>query len=52
MFDYIYKFAKENNCDFISLIAQNENKIAQSFYEKLGYNKEVGYVKLINKDTW
>lgn len=52
MFDYIYEFAKENNCDFISLIAQKENKIAQSFYENLGYNKEVGYVKLINKDTW
>ncbi len=52
MFDYIYQFAKQNNCDFISLIAENNNTIAQSFYEKLGYIKEVGYVKLIDKEQW
>lgn len=49
MFEYIYQFAKENNCDFISLIAKTDNIIAQSFYEKIGYTKEVGYVKLINE---
>lgn len=49
MFEYIYQFAKQNNCDFISLIAETDNTIAQSFYEKLGYIKEVGYVKLVNK---
>jgi len=52
MFEYIYEFAKDNNCDFISLIAESDNKIAQAFYEKLGYIKEVGYVKLINKNNW
>lgn len=48
MFEYIYEYAKNNGCDFISLIAEKDNKIAQSFYEKLGYNKEIGYIKLIN----
>lgn len=52
MFEYIYKFAKQNNCDFISLIAETNNTTAQSFYEKIGYNKEVGYVKLIDKEKW
>lgn len=52
MFEYIYQFAKQNNCDFISLIAEKDNTIAQSFYEKLGYTKEVGYVKLIDKLKW
>ena len=37
MFEYIYKFAKQNNCVFISLIAEEDNIVAQSFYEKLGY---------------
>ena len=52
MFEYIYEFAKKNDCEFISLIAENDNKVAQSFYESLGYMKEVGYVKLINKKVW
>ena len=52
MFEYIYKFAKQNNCVFISLIAEEDNIVAQSFYEKLGYIKEVGYVKLIDKEKW
>lgn len=51
MFEYIYEYAKNNGCDFISLIALNDNKVAQSFYEKLGYNKEIGYVKLVNKKS-
>lgn len=46
MFEYIYQFAKQNECSFISLIAEKDNTIAQSFYEKIGYSKEVGYVKL------
>ena len=50
MFEYIYKFAKENNCEFISLIAESNNAIAQAFYESLGYMREVGYVKIINKE--
>lgn len=49
MFEYINKIAEENNCSFISLIADSNNKKAQLFYEKLGYTREVGYVKVINK---
>ena len=52
MFEYIYQFAKDNNCDFISLIAESDNIAAQSFYDNLGYIKEVGYVKLIDKQKW
>lgn len=52
MFEYIYDFAKKNNCDFISLIAETENEAAQSFYDSLGYMREVGYVKLVNKKNW
>lgn len=51
MFEYIYQFAKNNNCDFIALIAESNNTVAQSFYEKLGYTKEFGYVKLIDKKS-
>ena len=48
MFEYIYDYAKENNCDFIALLASPNNKEAQAFYESMGYNKEVGYVKHID----
>ena len=50
MFEYIYKFAQDNNCDFISLIADSNNKGAQSFYDSLGYTREVGYTKFVNKE--
>lgn len=52
MLDYIYNYAKDLCCDFISLIAEEDNIIGQKFYESLGYEKEVGYVKLVNKQTW
>lgn len=52
MLDYICNYAKELGCDFISLIAEKDNAIGQKFYESLGYEKEVGYVKLINKQNW
>lgn len=51
MFEYIYQFAKDNDCDFISLTAENNDYIAQSFYESLGYRKEVGYFKIIDKKS-
>ena len=47
MFEYIYQFAKQNKCDFICLIAERDNIVAQSFYEKIGFSKEVGYVKFV-----
>lgn len=49
MFDYIYDFAKKNDYSFISLIADSKNTVAQAFYESLGYKKEIGYVKLVDK---
>lgn len=49
MFEYIHEFAKQNGCAFISLIAKTDNTIAQSFYENMGFIKEVGYVQLINE---
>lgn len=48
MLDYIYKFAYQNNCDFISLLAEKSNIIAQAFYENAGYKKEIGYIKPVN----
>lgn len=51
MLEYIYTYAKNLGCDFISLIAEKDNIIGQKFYESLGYEKEVGYVKLINKQN-
>lgn len=48
MFEYIYDYAKERNCDFIALLASPSNKVAQGFYESMGYNKEVGYIKHID----
>lgn len=52
MLDYIYNYAEYLGCDFISLIAEEDNLIGQKFYDSLGYKKEVGYVKLINKQKW
>lgn len=49
MLKYIYEYAENLGCDFISLIAEKENNVGQKFYESLGYKKEVGYVKLISK---
>ena len=47
MLQYIYDYAKDNNCDFIALLASPDNVVAQTFYENMGYNKEVGYIKHI-----
>lgn len=52
LLDYIYELGKTLNCDFISLIAETENEIGQKFYDSLGYQREVGYVRLIGKQKW
>ena len=52
MFEYIEQYAREHHCDFINLTAEMKNKTAQSFYESMGYKKEVGYLKLIDKEQW
>lgn len=49
MLDYIYEYAQSLDCQFIALIAEKNNIIAQQFYDSLGYIKMIGYVKLINK---
>lgn len=48
LLEYINNFAKENNCQFIALLAEKDNETAQTFYEKLGFSKEVGYIKFID----
>lgn len=48
MLAYIEDFAKKNDCIFISLFADSENKNAQSFYENLGFSKEIGYFKFFD----
>jgi len=52
MLNYIYDYAKKLECDFIALIAESNNIVGQQFYENLGYIKEIGYVKLMNKEKW
>lgn len=49
LLNYIYEYANKLECQFIALIAESDNVVAQRFYEKLGYAKEIGYVRLINK---
>ena len=52
MLNHIYEYAKKLDCGFIDLIAEKDNVIGQKFYESLGYYKQVGFVKLINKEKW
>ena len=52
MLNHIYEYAKKLDCEFISLIAETDNIVGQQFYESLGYIKEIGFVKLINKEKW
>lgn len=44
---YINNFAKEIDCQFIALLAEKDNLIAQQFYENFGFSKELGYVKYL-----
>lgn len=52
MLNHIYEYAKKLDCEFIALIAEKDNIIGQKFYKSLGYYKQVGFVKLINKEKW
>ena len=47
--EYIMKFAEEHNCSFVALLAEKDNKVAQSFYESLDYDKNIGYIKMLDK---
>lgn len=50
LLDYIYNYAKSLGCDFIALIAEKDNTVGKKFYESLGYQKEIGFIKLIDKE--
>ncbi|MCI8396304.1 MAG: GNAT family N-acetyltransferase [Clostridia bacterium] len=47
LFEYIEKIAKDMNCEFICLIADKNNTVANQFYKSLGYECESGYVKFL-----
>ena len=52
IFEYIFNYAKNNDYDYILLVTESENKIAQSFYKKLGYKEEAGFINLMGRDEW
>lgn len=45
MIEYIDDYRKKMNCSFIALLAEKNNKVAQSFYESLNFEKIIGYIK-------
>lgn len=45
LFKEIERLAKQRNCDFMCLMAEKENKIANDFYQSLGYESVNGYFK-------
>lgn len=47
LFEHIEKIANEYNCEFICLLADKENNVANHFYTKLGFKTENGYVKVL-----
>ena len=47
LFEYIEKIAKDKNCEFICLMADKNNTVANQFYKSLGYECESGYVKFL-----
>ncbi len=50
LFEYIEKKLKEMNCEFISLIADKDNVLANEFYKRLGYERDNGYVKVLKNE--
>lgn len=48
LFQYIEEIAHNINCEFICLITEKNNIGANTFYEKLGYKCENGYIKMLN----
>ncbi len=49
LFEYIEKMAEDMKCEFICLIAEKENIVANQFYKELGYECENGYVKFLRR---
>ncbi len=48
LFQYIEQLAKDKKCEFICLLAEKGNIPANNFYQKLGYECENGYVKMLS----
>ena len=51
LFRYIENMAKYMNCEFICLIADKDDTIANEFYKSLGYECESGYVKFLRRQS-
>lgn len=51
LFKYIENMAKDMNCEFICLIADKDDTIANEFYKSLGYECESGYVKFLRRQS-
>lgn len=49
LFEYIEKIAKHIHCEFICLIADKDDTVANQFYKNLGYECESGYVKFLRR---
>lgn len=47
LFKHIEEIADENNCEFICLLAEKENDVANYFYTKLGFKNENRYLKVL-----
>lgn len=45
LFEHIERIAKGINCEFICLLADKDNNVANEFYKKLNYECNNGYVK-------
>lgn len=45
MIEYIDDFRKKLGCSFMALLAEKNNKVAQSFYESLDFENIIGYIK-------
>ncbi|MDE5889206.1 MAG: GNAT family N-acetyltransferase, partial [Bacilli bacterium] len=49
LFKYIEDLARKIDCSFICLIAEEDNVVANEFYNSLDYSKQNGYVKFIGR---
>lgn len=47
MFDYIYQLGRDLKCDFICLIADKNNVIANNLYQSISYELNNSYFKKI-----
>lgn len=47
LFTHIEEIAIRNHCEFICLLAERENDVANCFYNKLGFKIENGYIKVL-----